>query len=84
MSVSSPSYQRFSWPRELDLIPATPQRPKPELRIVDPLLISVTAASASLNTLEPPRSILGARESNGAVVEYFELVVVLEGARRRL
>jgi hypothetical protein len=30
------------------LVPATPQRPNPELRIVDPLLISATAASASL------------------------------------
>ena len=35
-------------------IPATPQRPKPELRIVDPLLISATASSAESNSFEPP------------------------------
>lgn len=36
-------------------IPATPQRPKPELRIVDPLLMSATASSADLKSFEPPR-----------------------------
>lgn len=36
-------------------IPATPQSPKPELRIVDPLLTSATASSADLNSFEPPR-----------------------------
>jgi hypothetical protein len=45
--------------------------------------MSVTAASASLNSLEPPRSILGARDSNGAVTEYFVLVVVLNGCEGR-
>lgn len=30
--------------------------------MVDPLLISATAESASLNNLDPPRSIFGARE----------------------
>lgn len=51
--------------------------------MVDPLLMSVTAASASLNTFEPPRSIFGAKDSKGAVVEYFVLVVVLNGCERR-
>lgn len=63
--------------------PATPQRPNPELRIVDPLLISATAASASLNSLEPPRSILGARDRNG-VAEYLVLVLVLNNAGHTL
>lgn len=35
--------------------PATPHSPKPELRIVDPLLTSATASSADLYTFEPPR-----------------------------
>lgn len=64
-------------------VPATPQRPNPELRIVDPLLISATAASASLNSFDPPRSILGARDCNGAVVEYLVLVLVLNGFKGR-
>lgn len=55
----------------LDYIPATPQRPNPELRIVDPLLISATTSSAFLNSFEAPRSIFGAnRCGSGATVEY--------------
>lgn len=42
--------------------------------MVEPLLISATAASASLNSFDPPRSIFGAsdcaRDCLGAVVEY--------------
>lgn len=34
-------------------VPATPQSPKPELRIVDPLLTSATASSADLKSFEP-------------------------------
>lgn len=45
--------------------------------------MSMTAASASLNSLEPPRSTLGARDSNIAVEEYFALVVVLNGCEGR-
>lgn len=58
----------------VDHEPATPQRPNPELRIVEPLLISATAASASLNSFDPPRSIFGASDCVcdflGAVVKY--------------
>jgi hypothetical protein len=84
MIVSVPFVSVILTPRTGSYIPATPQRPKPELRIVDPLLISVTAASASLNTLEPPRSIFGASDSRGAVVEYLLLRVVLGGGMRTL
>jgi hypothetical protein len=64
-------------------VPATPQRPNPELRIVDPLLISATAASASLYNFEPLRSTLGARDFNGVVMEYLVLVLVLNGCQGR-
>ncbi|KAI6776593.1 hypothetical protein HG530_000538 [Fusarium avenaceum] len=37
-------------------VSATPQRPNPELKSVEPLLISATAASASLKSLDCPRT----------------------------
>jgi hypothetical protein len=40
--------------------PATPQRPKPELKIVEPLVISATASSALLYTFELPTILAGA------------------------
>lgn len=42
--------------------------------MVDPLLMSTTAASASAKSLEPPRSIFGASDGLGAVLEYAEVV----------
>jgi hypothetical protein len=47
------------------MVSATPQRPNPEDRIVDPDLTSATAASASLNSLDPPRVGAGALLSEG-------------------
>jgi hypothetical protein len=44
-------------------IPAVPQRPKPALKIVEPLLISATASSALSYTFDLERSIFGARLS---------------------
>jgi hypothetical protein len=44
--------------------------------MVEPLFKSATAASASLKSFDPPRSIFGARDCNGAVVEYRELMLV--------
>lgn len=35
--------------------PATPHRPNPELRMVEPLCTSATASSADAYTLDPPR-----------------------------
>jgi hypothetical protein len=40
--------------------PATPQRPKPELKMVEPLLMSATASSALLYTFELPTILVGA------------------------
>lgn len=37
-------------------VSATPQSPKPELSSVEPLLMSATAASASLKSFDPPRT----------------------------
>jgi hypothetical protein len=48
--LAAPIYS-FFYPLKTN-VPATPQRPKPELRIVDPLCTSATAASASLNSFE--------------------------------
>lgn len=41
-------------------VSATPQRPKPDERMVEPDWTSATAASASGNSLDPPRLGVGA------------------------
>ena len=51
--------EKWPWPKK-ECSPAVPQRPNPALRMVDPLLISATASSASLKSFDAPRSILGA------------------------
>jgi hypothetical protein len=42
-------------------IPAVPQSPNPELRIVEPLFKSATASSASLNSFDCPRDTVGVK-----------------------
>lgn len=49
--------------------------------MVDPLWMSATAASASRKSLEPPRSILGARDGLGAAVEYVDARGAREAGR---
>lgn len=61
-------------------IPATPQRPNPELKITDPLFRSATASSASLNSFDAPRSIVGASRCRSlGTVEYGFAQAVVPG-----
>lgn len=60
MSALRKLCEKWLWPKR-ECSPAVPQRPNPALRMVDPLLISATASSASLKSFDAPRSILGGR-----------------------
>jgi hypothetical protein len=51
--------------------PAVPQRPKPALKMVDPLVISATASSALLKIFEAPRAVLGVGLGSCACFEVF-------------
>ena len=76
MMVSRKAYKHVcSAPRNKDHIPAVPHRPKPALRTTEPLLMSATASSAFLKSLDAPRFGFGARVAWGtACDEYLPLV----------
>jgi len=57
-------------------LPATPHNPKPELKSVEPLLMSATASSADLNTFECCRGCDGARSAPSCVCFLMDAAVL--------